>query len=282
MKMVPAWQSFVYEQPSSFITAMAVINLLALAYLGISETVDKHLPYSKFWNVNSQISSANQMIKFSSRTAMLIGYTPAFLVAVASFVIFPENRIRFLLVKSALTFHFFKRLFEVLFVHRYSGGMALSTLFQISFSYFNFSASMIYIQHLSQGFPEPLMDLKCLGSAFYLIGRGYATKKCLKLQFHTLSCSVLDDCLQNIFGMVGQPWDFERPCCILQSSLIEGPVDLLTIGGEVSVFLVKEEWSRGSPSFPMVESFCILDLLRLLNIKRGRRILKVSREYVKP
>ncbi|KAA8534613.1 hypothetical protein F0562_032128 [Nyssa sinensis] len=170
MTMVPALQSFVYQQPSSLVMIyIPVITLLSLAYLGLSEIIGKHLQYSKFWNVNSQKSSAKQ-IKLSSTTGMLILYTPAFLAGVASFCIYPDGGTRFLLVESALTIHFFKRVFEVLFVHKYSGGMILDSVMLISFFYFIATVGMIYFQHLTQGFPEPSIDLKYLGLVLFLVG----------------------------------------------------------------------------------------------------------------
>jgi hypothetical protein len=98
--------------PSSFITAMSVICLISSANLGFSEVRGENLQYSKFWNVNPRKSGRKQ-IKLSSRTGMLVAYTPAFLAGLASLVFFTHQNARFLLLASALTFHFFKRIFEV-------------------------------------------------------------------------------------------------------------------------------------------------------------------------
>ncbi|KAK6933636.1 3-oxo-5-alpha-steroid 4-dehydrogenase, C-terminal [Dillenia turbinata] len=103
---------------------------------------------------------------------MLILYTPAFLAGVASFALFPNEGLRFLLLSSALTIHFFKRDFEVLFIHKYSGMMVLDSVVPISLSYFISTVSMIYAQHLTQGFPEPPIDLKYPGVALFLVGIG--------------------------------------------------------------------------------------------------------------
>ncbi|ONI21450.1 hypothetical protein PRUPE_2G066300 [Prunus persica] len=101
---------------------------------------------------------------------MLIAYIPAFLAGVASFVLYPQENIRILLLCSALTIHFFKRIFEVLFVHNYSGGMILDSVLAISLSYFLSTATVTYAQYLTQGFPEPSVDLKYLGCLLFLIG----------------------------------------------------------------------------------------------------------------
>ena len=111
--VVSMLQSFIFPPPPSlFITAMSVVSLTLLVYTGFSEVRGNHLKYSKFWNVNSPKSGRKQ-IKVSSTTGMLILYTPAFLAALTSFLLFPPQDFRSLLLHSALAIHFFKRIFEV-------------------------------------------------------------------------------------------------------------------------------------------------------------------------
>ncbi|XP_058216029.1 steroid 5-alpha-reductase DET2-like [Rhododendron vialii] len=161
--------TFLFQQPPpAYIRALPPITLLFLSYLCFSEIIGKHLQYSKFWNVNSQ-SKSNQ-IKLSSKTGMLFLYGPAFLAGVASFGLFPYGGLRFLLLKSALTIHFFKRILEVLFVHKFSGGMVLDSAILISGAYFSLAASMIYVQHLTEGLPQPSIDLKYQGVVIFLVG----------------------------------------------------------------------------------------------------------------
>uniref|UniRef100_A0A2N9EHN2 Uncharacterized protein n=1 Tax=Fagus sylvatica TaxID=28930 RepID=A0A2N9EHN2_FAGSY len=168
--VVSMLQSFIFPPPPSlFITAMSVVSLTSLVYTGFSEVRGNHLKYSKFWNVNSPKSGRKQ-IKLSSTTGMLILYTPAFLAALTSFLLFPPQDFRSLLLHSALAIHFFKRIFEVLFVHRYSGGMVLDSVITISLSYFSSTATMMYAQLLSQGISEPPVDLKYPGILLFLIG----------------------------------------------------------------------------------------------------------------
>ncbi|KAK6933634.1 3-oxo-5-alpha-steroid 4-dehydrogenase, C-terminal [Dillenia turbinata] len=158
-------QSFLFPPPPSFfITAMSVISFASLTYSGFLEARGKHLQYSKFSD------SKSREIKVSSKTGMLILYTPAFLAGVASFALFPSEGLRFLLLSSALTIHFFKRDFEVLFIHKYSGTMVLHSVVAIFLCYFISTVTMIYAQHLTQGFPEPPIDLKYLGVALFLVG----------------------------------------------------------------------------------------------------------------
>ncbi|KAL4015593.1 hypothetical protein IC575_023182 [Cucumis melo] len=156
--------------PSTFVNVMTVVSSTSLAMAGLSEIKGKHLQYSKFWNSNSGSKLSAQESKLSSKYGMLLVYTPAFLAGAASFWLFPSGDERFFLLKSALTLHFFKRIFEVLFIHKYSSKMVLKTAIQISFSYFLSTAIMIYTQHLSQGLPEPPIDLKNIGVGLFLTG----------------------------------------------------------------------------------------------------------------
>ncbi|XVF00069.1 hypothetical protein REPUB_Repub03eG0253900 [Reevesia pubescens] len=155
--------------PSSLVLIVAsVFTLISLAILGVLETGGIHLKYSKFFNVSASSTS----IKVPSRVGMFLLYTPAFLVGLASFWLFPDGDLRFLFLKSAITIHFFKRIFEVLFVHKYCGEMALDSMIIILVSYFTLSSSLIYTQFLTQELPEPPVDLKYPGIVLFLIGIG--------------------------------------------------------------------------------------------------------------
>ncbi|KAF7132750.1 hypothetical protein RHSIM_Rhsim09G0139900 [Rhododendron simsii] len=150
---------------TSYTTAMALVTVVSMASAAISET-GRQLQYSKFWNVGAKKSTP----KLPGKMGMLLMYTPAFLIGLASFGIFPNEGLRFVLLKLALTIHFFKRLCEVLFVHKYSGPMFLDIAIAISLSYFIQAATMIYAQHLTQGLQEPLIDLKFVGIPIFLVG----------------------------------------------------------------------------------------------------------------
>ncbi|KAK2366602.1 3-oxo-5-alpha-steroid 4-dehydrogenase family protein [Trifolium repens] len=155
--------------PSLFVTTMSVITAVSLAKAGFSEVKGEHLNYSKFWNVNNAIAK-KQMKNLSSRNGMLLLYIPAFLAGAASFWVFPNESFRSMILQGAVTVHFFKRVFEVLFVHKYSGSMAVDSAIPISLSYFLSSATIIYAQHLTLEFPEPPINLLYPGIALFLVG----------------------------------------------------------------------------------------------------------------
>ncbi|XP_020550964.1 3-oxo-5-alpha-steroid 4-dehydrogenase 2-like isoform X2 [Sesamum indicum] len=164
-KMLESW---IYQEPSSIYTkALYGLTLLGACYLAISEAIGKHLRYSKFWN-----SASNKPTQtLPSKVGMLLAYTPSLLAGVSSFWVFSDDGgIRFLMLKSAITLHFLKRELEVLFLHKFSGHMVLNTALFISSTYLTSAASMIYIQHRVQGFPEPWVDLKYVGLLVFVVG----------------------------------------------------------------------------------------------------------------
>ncbi|KAJ9545949.1 hypothetical protein OSB04_025656 [Centaurea solstitialis] len=168
---IPVLENFMFDEPSIWITATTVATLISTAYLGVSEIIGNHLQYSKFTSSDSD-NKKPQGIKVSSRTGMLILYTPAFLAGVASFFIFPAagGDLRFVLLKFAVTFHFFKRDMEVLFVHKYSGGMVLGSVILISIFYFSAAIGLIVVHYLSLGLQEPSIDLKYIGLIVFILG----------------------------------------------------------------------------------------------------------------
>lgn len=88
------------------VRVMSVACLL-FSVNGVFEGLGKNFQYSKFFNLNVHKSTRKQ-IRLSSRIAMLIVYAPAFLSAIASFWQLPNVGLRSLLVKPALTLHFFQ------------------------------------------------------------------------------------------------------------------------------------------------------------------------------
>ncbi|XP_039045499.1 3-oxo-5-alpha-steroid 4-dehydrogenase 2-like [Hibiscus syriacus] len=158
--------------PSLFVTATSLASFTALASAGLSEFRGKNAEYSKFFNIRSNASDSEKSSKFTlpSRIAMATLYTPAFLAGISSFAIFPEENLRFLLLKSAISIHFFKRVLESCFVHKYSGEMGIDTMIIILSSYFISTALMIFNQHLTIGLPEPAIDLKTPGILLFFLG----------------------------------------------------------------------------------------------------------------
>ncbi|XVF40997.1 hypothetical protein PTKIN_Ptkin01aG0245100 [Pterospermum kingtungense] len=154
--------------PSLGIIAASVMTLIGVGILGVLEIKGIHLKYSKFFKLPAP--SPTNTLKVPSRVGMFFLYAPAFLAGLASFWLFSNGDLRFLFLKSAVTIHFFKRILEVLFLHKYSGEMAVDSMIIILLSYFTLSASMIYTQFLTEGLQEPLIDLKYLGIMVFLVG----------------------------------------------------------------------------------------------------------------
>ncbi|XP_022855909.1 very-long-chain enoyl-CoA reductase-like [Olea europaea var. sylvestris] len=163
---------FMYPPPSNlFVIAMSAIIIVLMGNGGIMELKGKHMQYSKLWNFGAdQKIPTDKKAKISSKSGMILFYTPAFLVGVGSFFLVPVGDFRFDLLRSAITVHFFKRIFEVLFVHKYSGFMETDTGIAISISYFGCAATMIYSHYLTLGFPKPQTDLKYVGALLFLVG----------------------------------------------------------------------------------------------------------------
>lgn len=168
---------FIYPPPPSlFITTMSAISFVSLANGGFRESKGNHVQYSKFWKVGTLQKSSSDYnhtkAKVPTRTGMIFLYAPAFLAGLASFFLLPDEGFRFALLRSALTIHFFKRLIEVLFVHKFSSYMDVEAAIVIATSYFLSTVTTIYAQHLSRGLPEPPTDLKYAGIALFLLGIG--------------------------------------------------------------------------------------------------------------
>ncbi|CAA2972007.1 very-long-chain enoyl- reductase-like [Olea europaea subsp. europaea] len=163
---------FMYPPPSNlFVIAMSAISIVSMGNAGIMELKGKHMQYSKLWNFGvDQKIPADKKAKIASKTGMILGYTPAFVAAIGSFFLVPVGDYRFDLLRSAITIHFFKRIFEVLFVHKYSGFMDTEAAIAISISYLVHTATMIYSHYLTLGFPEPQTDLKYVGALLFLVG----------------------------------------------------------------------------------------------------------------
>ncbi|KAG6404502.1 hypothetical protein SASPL_136750 [Salvia splendens] len=167
--LVSVLMKFLYTPPVSVvITAMSVMNVLSMSNAGWMEVKGKNMQYSKLLRVDDD--KAKEKPRVSGKVGMIAVYTPAFLAGVFSLVAFPLGDLRFTLLRGAITTHFFKRLVEVLFVHKYSAMMETEAMFVISTGYFLSSATMIYTQQLMLQLQEPSIDLKYIGVALFLVG----------------------------------------------------------------------------------------------------------------
>ncbi|XP_076890772.1 uncharacterized protein LOC143541987 [Bidens hawaiensis] len=167
MMKIPVLEKVMFSEPSVWVTATTVATLISTLYLGFGEIIGNHLQYSKFTNHSNKPS-----VKISSKVGMLTLYTPACLAGLVSFFLFPApaGDLRFFLLKFAVTFHFFKRDLEVLFVHNYSGDMVLGSTIIITLFYFSAAAGLIIVQYMTLGLPEPSIDTKYIGLILYILG----------------------------------------------------------------------------------------------------------------
>ncbi|KAM0951957.1 putative 3-oxo-5-alpha-steroid 4-dehydrogenase (NADP(+)) [Dioscorea sansibarensis] len=164
------FQDIIFPAPASlFLTAMTMIGVTTSALGGMSEANGKNIQYSKFWNAGA--GDIGKESKISSRVGMLLVYLPALAAALASFAV-PGFAVagRCLLVRTVLSLHFFKRVFEVLFIHQYSGQMILKSAITISMAYCINTVTLLYAQYLTQDTPEPLFDLKNAGILLFVCG----------------------------------------------------------------------------------------------------------------
>lgn len=104
-------RSILYRPPPSLpLNTLSVVNVTALAALGILEVKGTHMAYSKFLNQTARIP-----MMLSGRVGMLLTYTPALVAAIALFSAPTVKTMpRGVLLAAALSVHFFKRVFEVL------------------------------------------------------------------------------------------------------------------------------------------------------------------------
>ncbi|MFS7994187.1 putative 3-oxo-5-alpha-steroid 4-dehydrogenase/very-long-chain enoyl-CoA reductase [Helianthus anomalus] len=131
--MIPSvLQNFLFPPPPSlFVTTKLVIGISSLTYAGYMESTGKHMQYSKF--LNQGLTKKESEMKFSSRTGMLLFYTPAFLVGMSSFIVFPDQDFRFMLLATALTVHFLKRILEVHYFLTYASFNELINYFYFTY-----------------------------------------------------------------------------------------------------------------------------------------------------
>ena len=112
---IPVLEKFMFDEPSTWISVMTLVTLISTLFLGFAEMIGNNLEYSKFASSGNK-PVAKQGVKISSRTGMLILYTPAFLAGLVSFFLLPGGDLRLVLLKFAVTLHFFKRVIEVTFI----------------------------------------------------------------------------------------------------------------------------------------------------------------------
>ncbi|MQL74629.1 hypothetical protein Taro_006959 [Colocasia esculenta] len=177
--MASLLSSLTFPPPPSILTnVISVASVATLAYTGVSEaTGGSHLQYSKFRDASAAPGKLLDALgisgrQVSSRAGMASLYTPALIAALAAFGIpgVVSGTPRVAPVAAALGVHFLKRVLEVLFLHRFSGYVTIDSLIPITTSYFTNTVFTIYAQYLTQGMPEPPIDLRYPGYILFLVG----------------------------------------------------------------------------------------------------------------
>ncbi|KAI5064531.1 hypothetical protein GOP47_0021201, partial [Adiantum capillus-veneris] len=118
-------------------------------------------------------------LTWPSRVGMAVMYLPSFLLPSAFLLLkLSHSRLlpsacttRLLLTSSALSLHFFKRVLEVLFVHKYSGSMEVKMSILISGAYATATGVILYAQQLAaESNQEPPIDLMKWGVGVFVVG----------------------------------------------------------------------------------------------------------------
>jgi len=184
---------FLFENPSSlYIQVAAVVLLLQGIMVGLMEFKGINLKFSKF--ANSKPGSPSTQIP--SRVGMFVAYAPAFLICTlflfskldwphaSSFLqklgflqlskslnLHKEAKSRFIILATALAIHFLKRVMEVLFIHRYSGGMTIDTFIFLPLGYIFIVGNLFYDLQLSEEYLGcPSVNLIPLGIVLFMVG----------------------------------------------------------------------------------------------------------------
>jgi very-long-chain enoyl-CoA reductase len=145
----------------------AIISALQLLSFGSywNEVEEKtRTPYSKFATIKDK-----QVTTVPSRIGMLVIYTPALVVCYALTFVAPVER--FSLAGLLCFLSFLKRDVEVLFVHKYSGTMPLSSATSIALIYSMYSLLVCCVAT-----PKPSEIYRILGTGVFtvgILGNGY-------------------------------------------------------------------------------------------------------------
>eukprot|EP00978_Attheya_sp_CCMP212_P021954 scaffold64719_cov48-Attheya_sp.AAC.1 len=144
---------------------LTVMQIFAtLTSYGAEKNPETRAPYSKF--AKESLKKKDQTM-VPSRTGMLIIYTPACVVALVlcilspHFSALPDRSMAGILVAT----HFAKRVMEVLYVHSYSGQVAIGMSRMIGTVYFLYAVLICFVSD-----PEPSKNAQLLGLALFVIG----------------------------------------------------------------------------------------------------------------
>eukprot|EP00252_Welwitschia_mirabilis_P024703 TRINITY_DN7409_c0_g1_i1.p1 TRINITY_DN7409_c0_g1~~TRINITY_DN7409_c0_g1_i1.p1 ORF type:complete len:292 (-),score=18.15 TRINITY_DN7409_c0_g1_i1:189-1064(-) len=186
-----------YEQPNSlYLRLLEAAVVFSGVVLGYMEFKDIHLKYSKFsGSKGSAASSSSFSLQISSKWGMFWFYFPAFVISLCfilaklfwpwtspllsklglldvslSLQLDRPLRFRFLVTAAAVTLHFFKRIYEVLLIHRFSGTSGIGTIFFISSMYAFNAIFFLAALQISESLRPPSLNLFRFGIILFFIG----------------------------------------------------------------------------------------------------------------
>jgi hypothetical protein len=143
--------------------ALTVMQIFAtLTSHGAEKNPETRTPYSKF---AKESPKKKEQTMVPSRTGMLIIYTPAFVGGLVLYILsphfsaLPDRSMAGILV----AIHFAKRVMEVLFVHSYSGQVAIGMSTFIGTAYFLYAVLICFVSD-----PEPSKNVQLLGLGTYM------------------------------------------------------------------------------------------------------------------
>ena len=158
--MMNAIENFPFVLPNT--TWQYVVATLQLLMIATNATNEIHnpSPYSKFATINKQAVQK----AIPSKYGMLIAYVPATLISLYK----AKTETTVTLASSLVFLHFFKRVLETLFVHKYSGSMDCNTSIAIGTFY---SLVSLLIIGTAQPTSQNWLQLQRLGLRLFAVGQ---------------------------------------------------------------------------------------------------------------
>ncbi|KAI8972380.1 hypothetical protein BDB01DRAFT_810469 [Pilobolus umbonatus] len=155
---------YIDGNPSNVAVGLFVIvSSIVLSIREISPST--RLGYSKFTN------PLNKSWKVSGRSGMLLIYGPSLALSSILFCV-SDMSSRLYIVTGLTAFHYSKRVYEVYFIHHYSGQIIMTDAITIAFSYMFYS---IFVYVYSDKVPNAMVNMTWMkvGIVLFLMGESF-------------------------------------------------------------------------------------------------------------